>query len=116
MLVHASRIGSRFLRQAYGFPRCNWVKAVFCKGFAKPVQFFAPHTDIGGLATAGNRLYISEFGFAPTHPAQVVSEPLGGSHPTTVLSGFGPPIVGLAIHGGSIYVGDAAGDVFRAQL
>jgi len=76
--------------QDYGFPKCNWVKAGPCKPYAKPVKFFAPHTDVGGLAIMGSSLYMSEFGFAAQHggpPALVVSMPLHGGPVKTVLKG-----------------------------
>lgn len=101
----------------FGFPQCNWTKPSACKGFAKPFKFFAPHSDVGGLAIIGNRLYMSEFGFAaPLRPALVVSMPLSGGPVKTVLTGFaGPGIVGLGAHAGWLYVGALTGQVFRVR-
>ncbi len=102
--------------QAYGFPNCNWTSAKACRGFAKPFQLFAPHTDIGGLAISGGRLYISEFGMGSVK-ARVISEPLGHRGPTkVVLSGYAAPDIGLGIHNGYLYSGDVAGDVYRVKL
>ena len=101
--------------QAYGFPSCNWTSVSACRGYAKPFQFFSPHTDIGGLAIAGGRLFISEFGFA-SNP-RVISEPLGSRGPVkVVLSGFAAPDIALGIHAGYLYSGDVAGDVYRVKL
>jgi glucose/arabinose dehydrogenase len=100
--------------QDYGFPDCTQLVAAACVGFANPFQLFSGHTDPMGLAVGGGRLYISEFG--AQLPAQVVSMPLGGGQPQTVLSGFAAPIVGLGINAGYLYVGELTGRVFRLKL
>lgn len=94
----------------YGFPHCNWVKKSACKGFASPYKLFAPHTSVMGLAIIGKRLYMSEFG-----AQRVVSMPLTGGAVTPLLTGFVAPIVGLAAHGGDIYVGELTGQIFRVK-
>jgi glucose/arabinose dehydrogenase len=101
--------------QAYGFPSCNWVKPTPCRGFAKPVRFFSPHTDPMGIGIANGRIYVVT-GFAgATH--HVISLPLSGHGAAkTILTGVAAPFVGLGIHGGFLYVGDAAGDVYRVKL
>jgi glucose/arabinose dehydrogenase len=99
----------------YGFPKCNWTHAKACSGFAKPFKFFSPHTDVGGLAIAGSRLYMSEFGFTKLHPPLVVSMPLGGGTVKTLLKGFVAPVIGLGENGGWIYVGELTGQVFRVK-
>jgi glucose/arabinose dehydrogenase len=111
-IVHVS--GGR----SYGFPACNWAASSPCGGYARPVRFFAPHTDVGGLAIAGRTLYASEFGFASAlHPPRVVAMPLARRGSVqTVLSGFTQPIVGLAADRGWLYVGDVAGRIYRAHL
>ncbi len=100
--------------QDYGFPKCNWVKREACRGFARPFKFFAPHTDVMGMAIAGGRLYMSEFG--AVHSPQVVSMPLAGGGVKPLLTGFVAPIVGLGIKGQWLYVGELTGQVFRVQL
>jgi glucose/arabinose dehydrogenase len=101
--------------QNYGFPKCNWVQPAACKNYAKPFKFFAPHADVGGLGIIGNRLYISEFGFAaPVHKPKVVSMPLTGGPAQTVLDSS-VPVVGLATNAGYVYVGDLTGRVFRVK-
>lgn len=101
---------------SYGFPQCTWAKARACKGYAKPFKFFPAHTDVGGLAIIGNRLYASEFGFdAPRHPAQIVSMPLSGGKVTPVVTSFVAPVVGLAADGHWLYFGELTGQVFRVK-
>jgi glucose/arabinose dehydrogenase len=93
---------------AAGFPACNWIKPKPCKGFLKPYKMFAPHTSAMGLGIIGKQLFISEFGLQ-----QVVSTPVAGGAVTPLLTGFVAPIVGLATHGGWVYVGELTGQVFR---
>jgi glucose/arabinose dehydrogenase len=97
--------------QDYGFPRCTWVKPSACRGFAKPFRFFAPHTDVMGLAIVGKRLYMSEFG-----KQQVVSMPLGGGPVKPLVTGFAAPIVGLGADAGYIYIGEVTGQIFRVKV
>jgi glucose/arabinose dehydrogenase len=100
--------------QNYGFPSCNWTVLSACSTNARPVRFFAPHSDAMGLAIRGTRLYISEFG-GSTVP-QVVWMPLTGGDVTPFLTGFVAPIVGLGTHDGWLYVGELTGQVFRVEL
>jgi glucose/arabinose dehydrogenase len=98
----------------YGFPQCNWVKKAVCKGFAKPVQFLAPHSSPMGLGVIGDTLYVALFGGIGNSGPEVVSVPVaGGGTPTPVITGFVAPIVALAAQGKSIYVGELTGQVFR---
>lgn len=99
----------------YGFPSCNWVVAKKCKGFTKPFQRFGPHTDIMGLAIIGKRLYMTSFlGTTGRGPGgEVLSMPLSGGKAKPVVKGFVAPVVGLGSHGGSLYVGELTGQVFR---
>ena len=99
----------------YGFPKCNWTKKSACKGFAKPFKMFSSHTDVFGLGIIGKTLYLSEGGFQPPLPAQVVSMPLTGGKPKVLLNGFAGPIVGLGAHAGWVYVGELTGQVFRVK-
>jgi hypothetical protein len=55
------------------------------------------------------------FGAGPNSFAQVVSMPLNGGALRTVLSGFEAPIVALNTDGGSVYVGETNGLVFRVR-
>lgn len=95
--------------QNYGFPG-----SLAGPGFAQPFQSFAPHTDVGGVAIFARNIYLTEFGFAG--PPQVVSIPVHGGTPQTVLSGFEVPVVGLAIDGNRLYVGDLAGNVWSMKV
>ncbi len=101
----------------YGFPQCNWTSAKKCKGFTKPFAKFSPHSDLMGLAIIGHRLYVSSFlsttGKGPG--GAVYSMPLTGGKLKPVLTGFAAPVVGLGTHGGQLYAGDLAGQVFRVR-
>jgi hypothetical protein len=102
-LLQVSLAGDRF-----GFPGCNWTVVASCQNFVTPYLFFPPHTDPGGLAITGHRLYISEFGFV--RPAEVVSVGLGGYHQRVELSKFAPghAAISLGSHNGWVYVGTTA--------
>ena len=98
----------------YGFPTCNWTVASKCKGFTKPFQRFAPHTDIMGLAIIGKRLYMTSF-LGTTHKGpggEVLSMPMSGGPAKPVVTGFVAPVVGLGAHGAKLYVGELTGQVF----
>jgi glucose/arabinose dehydrogenase len=98
----------------FGFPRCNWKKKAACRGFAKPVQFFAAHSSPMGLGIIGDTLYVSLFGGIGQSGPEVVSVPVaGGGTPKPVLTGFVAPIVGLGTQGKSVYVGELTGTVYR---
>jgi glucose/arabinose dehydrogenase len=99
----------------YGFPKCNWTKPKACQKYTKPFKLFSPHTDVGGLAIIGNRLYMSEFGFTKQHPPEVVWMPLTGGGVHVFMKNFPASIIGLGTHDGSIYVGDQTGRVYRAK-
>ena len=49
-------------------------------------------------------------------PPQVVSIPVTGGTPQTLLSGFVAPIVGLGINNDRLYVGELTGDVYSVRL
>jgi glucose/arabinose dehydrogenase len=97
----------------YGFPHCNWTSAAKCKGYAKPFQKFSPHTDIMGLAIIGKRLYMTSFLGTTGKAGEVFSMPLSGGPVKPVVKGFVAPTVGLGSHGGSLYVGELTGQVFK---
>jgi glucose/arabinose dehydrogenase len=99
----------------FGFPKCNWVKKSACRGFAKPVQFFAAHASPMGLGIIGDTLYVSLFGGIAGSGPEVVSVPVAGgaTTPKPVLTGFAAPIVGLGAYGKSIYVGELTGTVYK---
>jgi glucose/arabinose dehydrogenase len=99
----------------YGFPKCNGTVAAACEGFTKPFKVFGPHTDIMGLAIIGKTLYMTSFtGVDGKGPGgEVLSMPLDGGPVTTVATGFVAPTVGLGESGGSLYVGELTGQVFK---
>lgn len=99
----------------YGFPKCNWTKASACKGFAKPFKMFAPHTDVMGVGIIGQHLYLSEFLGNKGKSGLVVTMPIAGGKPKTLVTGFVAPVVGLAVNTGYVYIGERTGQVFRVK-
>jgi glucose/arabinose dehydrogenase len=97
----------------YGFPQCNQTNAKKCKGFTKPFKQFAPHTDIMGLAIIGKTLYMTSFVGNAGKAGEVLSMPLKGGKVKTVATGQVAPIVGLGASGGSLYVGELTGRIFK---
>jgi hypothetical protein len=98
--------------QNYGFPDLSPQQS------GTPVfQSFTPHTDVMGVAIFGSHIFLSEFGAnAPAQPPQVVSIPISGGAPHTLLSGFVAPIVGLGINDDRLYVGELTGDVYSVRI
>jgi glucose/arabinose dehydrogenase len=96
----------------YGFPKCTQVNAKKCKGFTTPFKEFAPHTDIMGLAIVGKTLYMTSF-VGNKGKGEVLSMPLKGGAVKTVAKGQVAPFVGLGTSGGSLYVGELTGRVFK---
>src|SRR5579875_4113021 len=47
--------------QNYGFPKCNHTSNKACRGYAKPFERFAPHTDLMGIGLRGRTLYVTSF-------------------------------------------------------
>lgn len=97
----------------YGFPGCNWIDPARCQGFTKPFQQFSPHTDIMGLAIVGKRLYMTSFLGSTGKAGEVLWMPLSSGKAKVLVKGFVAPVVGLGAHGGSLYVGELTGQVFR---
>jgi glucose/arabinose dehydrogenase len=99
----------------YGFPKCRFSNTKACKGFSKPFKLFPPHSDIMGMAIIGKRLYMTSFlGSTGKGPGgEVLSMPLRGGTARPVVKGFVAPTVGLGSHGGSLYVGELTGQVFK---
>jgi glucose/arabinose dehydrogenase len=99
----------------YGFPKCNWLKKSACKHFTKPFKFFSPHTDVMGIGIIGKTVYLSEFLGDKGQSGLVVSMPVKGGKPKTLLKGFVAPVVGLGVDSGYVYVGELTGQVFRVK-
>jgi glucose/arabinose dehydrogenase len=105
----------------YGFPNCNWTVASACKHFTRPFKFFTPHTDVMGVGIIGKTVYLSEFFGNKGRSGLVVSMPVKGGKPKTLISGFAGPVVGLGVNGGYVYVGapgatGGTGQVFRLKV
>jgi glucose/arabinose dehydrogenase len=101
----------------YGFPQCTQTEPKKCKGFTKPFKEFAPHTDIMGLAIIGKTLYMTSF-VGNKGNGEVLSMPLKGGPVKTVAKGHAGPkkggrFVGLGANGGSLYVGELTGRIFK---
>lgn len=101
----------------FGFPSCNWTSAAACSGFAKPLVRFNAHTDVMGLAIVGSKLFMTSFvGSSGKGPGgEVLAMPLAGGKAKPVVTGFVAPVVGLGEHGGSLYIGELTGQVFRVR-
>ncbi len=99
----------------YGFPKCNWTKKRACRGFAKPFKLFPPHTDVMGVGIIGKQLYLSEFLGNAGKAGLVVTMPIKGGAPKTLVTGFVAPVVGLGVHNGWVYMGELTGQVFRVK-
>jgi glucose/arabinose dehydrogenase len=95
--------------QNYGFPSFT------PQASGTPVfQSFMPHTDVMGVAIFGSHIFLTEFGGST--PPQVVTIPVTGGTPYTLLSGFVAPIVGLGIHNDRLYVGELTGDIYSIRI
>jgi len=99
----------------FGFPTCNWTNTAKCKGFAKPFKMFSPHTDVMGVGIIGSNLYLSEFLGNAGKSGLVVTMPMKGGTPKTLVQGFVAPVVGLGVHDGYVYIGELTGQVFRVK-
>jgi glucose/arabinose dehydrogenase len=98
----------------FGFPQCNQTNAKKCKGFAKPFKQFSPHTDIMGLAIIGKTLYMTSFlGRQGQGKGEVLSMPLKGGPVKLVAASQAAPTVGLGASGGSLYLGELTGLVYK---
>jgi hypothetical protein len=65
-----------------------------------------------GLGYLNGTLYVALYGGLGKGPV-VVSMPPGGGAPTPFLSGFPAPVIALGTAGGSLYVGDQSGVIYR---
>jgi glucose/arabinose dehydrogenase len=103
----------------FGFPTCDWTPTgntnkhgngktktpSKCRGFAKPLVTFTPHTDPAGIGIIGNTAYVGELGFALA--PKVISLPVSGQGtPKTLINGTGA-IIGLGTHNGYVYFSQA---------
>ena len=99
--------------QNYGYPD----HTPLWSGTPGPFQAFPPHTDVMGVGIFGSHIYLSEFGVQPpARVPQVVTIPLTGGTPHTLLSGFVAPIVGLGINGDRLYIGELTGDIYSVKI
>ena len=97
----------------YGFPKCNRTNAKKCKGFTKPFKKFAPHTDIMGLPIIGKTLYMTSFLGNSGNRARCCRCRSRAARSKIVAKGLVAPFVGLGASGGSLYVGELTGRVYK---
>ncbi|MBS1892134.1 MAG: hypothetical protein JST59_12630, partial [Actinobacteria bacterium] len=64
-----------------------------------------------GIGTIGNTLYVSLFGGTGKGPEVVEMSTKG--QPQPLLTGFAAPVIALGVNGGSIYVGDLTGSIYK---
>lgn len=98
----------------YGFPDCTWIlpkQEKACEGFDEPAIFMPPHSSPMGIGTIGNTLYVSLFGGTGKGPEVVEMSTKG--QPQPLLTGFAAPVIALGVNGGSIYVGDLTGSIYK---
>ncbi len=100
--------------QDYGFPACNWSAPAACAKSPKPFALLPAHSSPMGLSALGGRLYVALFNGLKGKP-EVVSLPLSGGTPASVLTGFAAPIVALTTHAGRLYVGDLSGAIYSVK-
>jgi glucose/arabinose dehydrogenase len=107
--------------QNYGFPKCNHTKAKRCKGYAKPLMRFAPHTDLMGIAKHHHHLYLTSFAGphgkgGPGGGGEVYILGLRSGKMKPLITGFVAPTVGLGLDGTHLYVGELTGQVFKLKV
>jgi glucose/arabinose dehydrogenase len=97
----------------FGFPTCP-AQPKKCSKYAQPFASFPAHASPMGLGALGGKLYVALFGGTGKGP-EVVSLPSTGGKSTPVVVGFAAPVVALAVHAGSVYVGDLTGAVYSVK-
>jgi hypothetical protein len=100
----------------FGFPSCTWSVLSACAGFSKPKILLPPHASPMGIASVGHTLYVALFSGIGGFNPEVVTIPTAGGPPTPFITGFGNQVIGLAIHGGVLYVGTVGGLLFATPL
>jgi glucose/arabinose dehydrogenase len=96
----------------FGFPTCTWLQASACRGFSKPLIFLPEHASPMGIGSIKKTLFVALYGGLGRGP-EVVAIPTKGGKPKPFLSGFGAPLVALAVHRGDVYVGNLTGTIYR---
>jgi glucose/arabinose dehydrogenase len=101
--------------QNYGFPTCVWYPAQtkLCRQFKKPLIFLPPHASPMGISSIGKALYVALYTGIGTSGPEVVKIPTAGGRATPFVTGFSSPIIGLAVEGGYVYIGEQSGTIYR---
>ena len=98
----------------FGFPDCP-ASPTACKQYSRPFAQFPAHASPMGMGVIGNRLYVALFSGTGKGP-EVVSMPRHGGSYTPFLTGFAAPVLAVGAHGGSLYVGDLTGTVYKVAV
>ncbi len=113
-LIVRARPGSDF-----GFPECDWLKVDACDGFGRPlVRLEAQPGEKDslnqqspmGIGAIGKRLYVALFS-----GMQVMTMKTDGSGLKPFMTGFVAPVLSVATHKGSVYVGDLTGSIYKVK-
>jgi len=104
----------------FGFPECNWATGSPCTDFTEPIHLFPKPTKGAatspmGLASKGNKLYLALFGGLPGSAPGIVTLDKSGENIEPFMTGFGPPMLSVALHKGYVYVGDFTGRIYRVK-
>jgi hypothetical protein len=66
-----------------------------------------------GISSIGKALYIALYtGIGKSGP-EVVKIATAGGRATPFVTGFSSPIIGLAVEGGYLYIGEQSGTIYR---
>jgi glucose/arabinose dehydrogenase len=102
--------------QNYGFPRCTWLVLADCAGYTHPLILLPQHASPMGISSLGQTLYVALYTGLPKAGSEVVTIPTAGGRPTPFITGFGDPVISLAIHDRVLYVGGQSGTIWSVQL
>jgi glucose/arabinose dehydrogenase len=103
----------------FGFPECTWLQITTCDGKDEPLVTLAaqPGEDGSlsqqspmGIGAIGKRLYVALF-----TGMQVKTLKTDGSGVKPFMTGFVAPVLSVATHKGSVYVGDLTGSIYKVK-
>src|SRR5262245_12048245 len=95
----------------YGFPTCPATPST-CVNYDQPLVKFPPHSSPMGLGYLNGKVYVALYGGLGKGPVVVSMPPVGGT-PTPFVSGFPARVIALGTAGGSLYIGDQSGVIYR---
>ena len=103
----------------FGFPECNWLNEETCGEFSEPLVRLetvpGPKDSLNqlspmGIGAIGQRLYVALFS-----GMQVATLKTDGSGFKPFMTGFVAPVLSVATHKGSVYVGDLTGSIYKVR-